>query len=208
MPRRRLAFAASTVLAAALCFSLPSRPALAAPADESPAGQTPAVQAAPQPAAPAGDAANVAADAAKQADIRRLLEVSGAPALARQLTAMTTKEMMRQLRATRPNLPTRTLATVERVTAQLMNEKLEAKDGYLDRLVPLYAKTFTQQEVRDMLAFYQSPTGRKVVRVTPELMIAGQKIGQDIAKDILPELKQRLVEALSKEGVVLDKLPD
>ena len=42
----------------------------------------------------------------------------------------------------------------------------------------------------------------------PQLIAAGQRIGADISKELLPELKQRLTKALGKGGEVLDKLPE
>jgi hypothetical protein len=35
---------------------------------------------------------------------------------------------------------------------------------------PLYDKTFSEEELRQMLAFYRTPVGRKTIEVTPSLM--------------------------------------
>ncbi|HWR04715.1 MAG TPA: DUF2059 domain-containing protein [Humidesulfovibrio sp.] len=144
----------------------------------------------------------------KQADIQRLLDVSGGAALGKQLPAVITRQVVLSLKQKRPDIPAQSLAVVEREVMAVMKQKLEGPGGMLDRLVPLYAKTFTQQEIKDMLAFYESPTGRKAAAALPGLLREGQKIGEELAKEIGPELKRRLTEALSKEGVVLDRLPD
>jgi len=82
----------------------------------------------------------------------------------------------------------------------LVTEKVDAPGGVLDRMVPLYAEAYTHQEVRDLLAFYQSPTGKKAVAATPGLMRGGEKIGQELARGIGPELQQRIDAALQREG--------
>ncbi|MBI5520587.1 MAG: DUF2059 domain-containing protein [Desulfovibrio sp.] len=144
----------------------------------------------------------------KQADIRRLLDISGGANTGRLMSQALTRQVIASLRQKRPDIPAQTLVVVERELSVVMKQTLDGPDGLLERMVPLYAKTFTHQEVRDLLAFYESPTGRKAAAALPGLMREGQTIGEDLAQRMLPELKRRLTEALSKEGVVLDRLPD
>jgi hypothetical protein len=40
----------------------------------------------------------------------------------------------------------------------------------LERMVPVYDKYYNQQEVRDLIEFYQSPAGKKSLEVTPKIM--------------------------------------
>ena len=144
---------------------------------------------------------------AKQADIRLLLNVAGSGAVGRQLAQLSTQQIMQALRRQRPDIPTRTLAVVEREVGGMIRESVDAPGGMLDRMVPLYAGTFTHQEIRELLAFYTTPTGRKAAASMPGLMRQGQQIGESMAREMGPELKRRLKAALSKEGVVLDKMP-
>jgi len=145
---------------------------------------------------------------AKRESVKQLLESSGAGAMGKQLAAIITRQIISGLHKSRPDIPTRTLAIIERETSAIMNESMDAPGGLLDRMVPLYTATFTQEELDAMIAFYQSPVGKKTVAVMPELLRAGQQIGQQYAKDIAPVIKQRLKDALTREGVVLDRLPD
>jgi hypothetical protein len=145
---------------------------------------------------------------AKRADIRKLMDITGSGALGKQFAGIMTKQMVETLRRSRPDIPARTLDIVQREVTALISEKLDGPGGMLDRMVPLYAAAFSHQEIRDILAFYQTPTGKKAIAAMPALLRDGQKIGADMAKEIIPELKQRLKTALSNEGVVLDKLPD
>lgn len=54
----------------------------------------------------------------------------------------------------------------------------QAEEDVMSRLTPRliqtmvesYARTFTEQELTDLLAFYRSPTGRSMVAKTPQLM--------------------------------------
>jgi uncharacterized protein len=58
----------------------------------------------------------------------------------------------------------------------------------------VYAQRFTVSELKDLVAFYRTPTGRKVARLLPEIMgEVGKKVGQ-----LLPE---RMPEALRRQGL-------
>jgi uncharacterized protein len=79
----------------------------------------------------------------------------------------------------------------------LMNSRIEQ---FTDTMAQIYARSFTVDELRQMQAFYQSPTGQKLLDRTPaiaqESMALGQKIGQGIAN----ELRERAIEELRKRG--------
>ena len=48
----------------------------------------------------------------------------------------------------------------------------------LDRMVPIYQRHFTAEDVDGLLKFYQSPLGQKVIKEMPLTMAEGMKIGQ------------------------------
>ena len=68
-------------------------------------------------------------------------------------------------------------------------------------MAEMYAREFTEPELREMLRFYQSPTGRKAAAKIPTLMQMGMEIGQRHVKDHMPEL-QKLIQdkATTKEN--------
>ena len=58
--------------------------------------------------------------------------------------------------------------------------------------VRIYTKAFTQREIEDLLAFYETPTGKKTVVLLPELMKQGAEVGQRRVREHLPELQAML----------------
>ncbi len=52
----------------------------------------------------------------------------------------------------------------------------------------LYAARFSEQELRELIGFYSTPLGQKVVDLTPELTQAGVRIGQEIVRQHSAEL--------------------
>ncbi len=61
----------------------------------------------------------------------------------------------------------------------------------VEMVVPIYARYFTQEDVEQLLAFYQSPIGKKFVEVQPKLvkesMEAGAEWGKKLAEEAMNE---------------------
>ena len=63
-----------------------------------------------------------------------------------------------------------------------------------DEIVALYMKKFTEKEVMDLIAFYNTATGRKLLAETPDI---GATISVTVHKRLVdhsPELKQMMME--------------
>ena len=74
-------------------------------------------------------------------------------------------------------------------------------------LTKLQAAAFTEAELRELTAWYQTPLGRKVRAVSPQLTAQGAAVGQRVAAEHMPELQQALMARaaeLSEEGAAPD----
>ena len=65
---------------------------------------------------------------------------------------------------------------------------------YLDQMIPIYASHFSDEEVQEMINFYRSPVGRKLVQEQPMMMHESTKIGQKWGYQISQRISQRLQE--------------
>jgi len=61
-------------------------------------------------------------------------------------------------------------------------------------MAKLYATHFTEPELRDLLAFYRSPIGRKLVAEQGALTAEGARIAQAALQPHLPELQAAILE--------------
>ena len=61
-------------------------------------------------------------------------------------------------------------------------------------LTDLYAQTFTESELKEIVAFYKTPTGHKALIEMPGLMQKGAAMGAELAKAHAPELEQMIRE--------------
>lgn len=63
-------------------------------------------------------------------------------------------------------------------------------------LVQLYGEAFTEPEVRELIAFYRTPLGQKMITRMPELMQKGMALGQKAVQEHLPELREAIAKAM------------
>jgi hypothetical protein len=145
-------------------------------------------------------------DPTKEADIRALLAVSGTAALASQVMDTTGKTIRPMLTNSLPP------GDYRDKLIDLFLRKLQSKmdgDRMTDLAVPVYDKYLSDQDVKDLVAFYQTPLGQKTLTVIPkmvaELQEQGRKMGEEAGRQSMmevlaehPELQQALEEAAKK----------
>ncbi len=148
-------------------------------------------------------AAPSAIDPAKEADIRRLLELTGAKGLVKQ-TMDSMEGSIKPLLASA--LPP---GEYRDKLIDLFFAKFQSKanpKALLDLAVPLYDKYLSHEEIKGLIQFYQTPLGQKTITVLPKLTGEmaelgkqwGQDLGQQCMREVLaehPDLAQALEAA-------------
>jgi uncharacterized protein len=117
----------------------------------------------------------------KQKDIRHLLKVTGSGELGQQVMT----QMIGNMKRTLPNVP-------DQFWTDFMKEV--HTDELVDLIVPVYDRNLSQDDVKELIRFYESPTGKKFVSVLPKItqesMVVGEKWGRDLAMKVYKKLPQ------------------
>jgi hypothetical protein len=140
-------------------------------------------------------------DPALRADIERLMDITGASARAAQLASAVSDAFLNGLRQTQQSVPPRLIGVVRDV----LNSEFElAFNGpeIKDKQVALYAKYFTHEDVKGMLAFYQTDLGKKTIAAMPSITREGVAIGQQWAEAQMPRVLEVLETRLKSEGLL------
>ena len=53
-----------------------------------------------------------------------------------------------------------------------------------------------------MIAFYETPVGKKVVEVMPNLTQEGMQAGQRLQAELMPGVEERFTARLKAEGII------
>ncbi|MDR2314070.1 MAG: DUF2059 domain-containing protein [Spirochaetaceae bacterium] len=123
----------------------------------------------------------------KEEEIMRLLELTGAKNLAKQTLEMFIPKM-------KVLVP-----SVSQEFWDLFMEKMDL-DVFIKSYIPLYDRYYTLEEIKALIAFYESPVGKKVVEVAPlitaESLSLGEEWGLLMGKLILEEMKKAGYEGI------------
>jgi len=102
------------------------------------------------------------------------------------------EEMFTQMTASFPPgvLPADALPKLKQLTRDLVSY-----DEMQTWMVEIYGPRFSADEVRQLVAFYKTPLGKKLAKLTPELQ-------SEIGKRMGPVVMQRLPVAMQKAGLM------
>ena len=121
-----------------------------------------------------------AAPRSKEATVRELMALTGAANLGQQVIA----QMLTPLKQAIPDAPE---AFWDSFMAEVNPDEL------VELVVPVYLKHFTQDDLEQLIAFYKTPLGRKLIASTPsvvqESIAAGQSWGRQVAERAIKKLK-------------------
>lgn len=71
-------------------------------------------------------------------------------------------------------------------------------DSIKEPIIDAYSKVYSKQEVEELITFYQSPLGQKMLKKMPELMQVTMQVVQQTSRKMIPRM-QALQAELQKE---------
>ena len=128
-------------------------------------------------------------DTAKVRLIRRLIADAHVTDQALQVI----EQALPAQRAANPSVPA---VFWDRFLEQARARRGELEDGY----VALYDRNFTAAELRGLLAFYESPIGKRFIEVQPTLIREGMAMGQEWGTRIGADVGRTLAAEGAKPG--------
>ena len=137
---------------------------------------------------------------AKRADIEKLIEMTGALAVGEQMSNSFVTQMTQTIKTIRPDLSPELFDILGEEVNSAIKEDLPK---FLATIIPVYHKFFSHQDIKEIVLFYQTPLGRKTIRVMPLLMQECMFLGQQWGQTLGPEIQKRVIERFKKEGVDL-----
>lgn len=135
---------------------------------------------------------------AKRAAIIQLMETTGSKNIGLQMGSAMIQNLVTAMKTGNPDLPDRAVAIIAEETRKLVEQKI---DDLLKTIVPIYDQYFTADEINELLAFYQTPIGKKTISVLPRLTQASMLAGQNWGQELFPELVKALQERFQAEGI-------
>lgn len=137
-------------------------------------------------------------EAAKRELAAKLLELHHAKEIAQSSADQLNQMLLVQLGAADyANSDRAGFDALRQKTAKLLDQEFDWKQIEKE-YVDLYVKTFSEDELRQIVAFSSSPAGQKLQQVNAQLVESSREIGKRHTAAVVPEI-QKLVKAFVAE---------
>jgi len=137
---------------------------------------------------------------ASKEDIEKYLEAMDTPEMMKNVLAAMTQQMHKMIHEQvkkHPDLP----ADFEAREDKMMDDTF--KDfpikELLDAMVPVYQKHLTKGDVDGLVAFYTSPTGKKVLKEMPAMMSESMQAASGVAQKLMADANERIQVQIAQQ---------
>ena len=142
---------------------------------------------------------------AKRDLIVELVQKTQVRQITEQLMQTFSQQMVAAMRRSQDNLPPEAIDLIEEETQAVIRDAFEGSNGLLEAMYPIYAEHFTQDELRQLIAFYEGDLGQKLIDVMPELSQEGMRVGRQWGRNVLaPRIQRRVRARLDEAGYDLE----
>lgn len=131
----------------------------------------------------------------KRAAIERLMEITKVAEIGTQMGQLISQQIA-QMSGIEAN---EAAARSAEIAANVIGESL---DDLMDEVIPIYEKYFTHEEILEIIAFHESPIGKKSIEVMPQLMAESMQVAQRWAMTVMPEVREKVSEQMREEGLI------
>ena len=145
---------------------------------------------------PMADAQQQQPSAAAMASAKELIAVTGATTLFSPLIAGVVEQAKVLYLQQDPSLS----KDLNEISAQMRTDLTPRFSELTDEVARLYATNFSEQELKDILAFYKSPAGQKLLVQQPKVVDASMKFAQDWANKLSDQVIAKMRDELKKRG--------
>jgi hypothetical protein len=132
----------------------------------------------------------------QETGIRKMMRLTGMINMIEQMT----DQMVTSLKQGAP------AGVPEEFWSRARERRMKAED-LVARLIPIYAKYFSVEDLKAINAFYESPVGQRFVAsmgpMTQENMKIGQAWGQEVSQKLIDDLKAELSRKENPVGITV-----
>ncbi|MCL6101714.1 MAG: DUF2059 domain-containing protein [Bacteroidetes bacterium] len=117
-----------------------------------------------------------------EADIMKMQQLNGSQGTTDAMFG----RMVAQFKASKPEV-------TDAKWAALKKDVFDVEVAELNKqLIPVYKKLFTQEEVKAIVAFYESPAGKKLAEKTPQVTMESMQLSQTWAMSLMGKIQAYL----------------
>lgn len=121
-----------------------------------------------------------------KASLKKMMRVTGSEGAYKGIV----EQMMSMSKKQQPNVPD---GFWEEITAEMNKNTF---DQVIDRMLPVYKKHLTEADLLGLIAFYDTPVGKKFAEKSPLIAVESMSASQEWAR----ELSEKIMERIKAKG--------
>lgn len=133
--------------------------------------------------------------------IDELLTITNAADIGQMFSKAIISQMTKVMKSANPDVDPRAFDIVEEEVNALIHEEVVVKNSLNAMIYPIYDKYFTQNDLAELVAFYKTPLGKKLISVTPSITQESMQVGHSWGQSLGPKIQQRVSDRLKREGI-------
>jgi len=132
-------------------------------------------------------------------DIMVLMEMMGATDIVSNYADVFRSINENLIKQASPDVPEDVIKACNEEGLKLMKE---TQASYIESILPIYAKHFSHKEIKKLISFYKTPLGQKILKTSPDLLKECMDAGMKWGQELVPKMRERILERLKKEGYI------
>lgn len=137
-------------------------------------------------------------------DTLKLLQLTGSLAIGEKLGIHLANQSIETLKKQKPEVSPRAFSVIQEETINWFEAGMDPNGDLIRDMVLLYCEYYSHEEILQLIAFYETDLGRKVISITPEIMDKSIVLGQAWAQNNTYLLKDKILTRFKKEGIKID----
>lgn len=135
----------------------------------------------------------------KKAAIKKLLKVTNIIQSAETTLSLFVNQTIEILKEPGDIIDPGPFNLMKKEAKALIHEEIVVKESFHLLMYPLYHKYLTLEEINELIKFYETPLGQKVISTNPKIMQESIKVGQIWGQELSLKLQERMSKILEKE---------
>ena len=137
----------------------------------------------------------------KKRVIDEMLEITGALEIGKQMGTAVANQMLAVMAQQNEELSPQIVAIIQDEIGKIMHDEFVANGFVNEMSYTIYHKHFSLNELKEMVAFYKTPTGSKMASLLPQITHEGMMAGQKHGESLGPKIQKRLMARFEQEGI-------
>lgn len=111
------------------------------------------------------------------------------------------QNIVAQLKKTTPNIDPKAFYIARKEITKIVEKDMFANGAFEEILYPIYAKQFSNEDIKNLIEFYNTDLGRKIILATPAITRESMIEGNNLSNSLSPQIMQQINTALAADGI-------